>query len=126
MIWKILTAQIRENIYYSLTSHRLLPDEQKGCCKRFRRTTELLHLLHESKTRRKNLARAWIDIKKAYDMVKQRWMINCLKMFKISHEVIKSIEKTMKTRGVQLTAKGRNLFEIKIVIGAFGTITKDY
>ena len=27
MIWKILTAQIREKIYYSLTSRGLFPDE---------------------------------------------------------------------------------------------------
>ena len=31
MMWKILTAQIREEIYYSLTSHGLFPDVQKGC-----------------------------------------------------------------------------------------------
>ena len=30
-MWKILTAQIREKIYYSLTSRGLFPDEQKGC-----------------------------------------------------------------------------------------------
>ena len=28
MLWKILTAQIREEIYYSLTSRGLFPDEQ--------------------------------------------------------------------------------------------------
>ena len=33
MMWKILTAQIREKIYYLLTSRGLFPDEQKGCCK---------------------------------------------------------------------------------------------
>ena len=32
MMWKILTAQIREEIYNSLTSRRLFPEEQKGCC----------------------------------------------------------------------------------------------
>ena len=31
IIWKILKAQIREKIYYSLTSRGLFPDEQKGC-----------------------------------------------------------------------------------------------
>ena len=73
MMWKILTAQIREEIYYSLTSRRFFPDEQKGCCKGSRDTAELLyidqHILNESKTRRKNLVMAWIDYKKAYDMV---------------------------------------------------------
>ncbi len=91
MMWKILTTQIREEIHYSLTSRRLFPDEQKG------RTAELLyiaqHILNESKTRRKNLAMAWIDYKNAYDMVPQSWIINCLKMYKISHEIINSIEK---------------------------------
>ncbi len=67
MMWKILTAQTREEIYHSLTNRELFPDEQKGCCKGSRGTAELLyidqHILDESKTRRKNLAMAWIDDK---------------------------------------------------------------
>ena len=65
VMWKILTAQIRELIYYSLTSHSLFPEEQRGCRKGYRGTAELLyidqHILSESKTRRKNIAMAWID-----------------------------------------------------------------
>ena len=83
-MWKILTAQIREEIYYSLTSRGLFPEEQKGCCTGSRGTAELFyidqHILNESKTRWKNLAMAWIDYKKAYDMVLQSWIINSLKM----------------------------------------------
>ena len=30
MMWKILTARIRKNIYYSLSSRGFFPDEQKG------------------------------------------------------------------------------------------------
>ena len=33
MMWKMLTAQIREKIYYSLTSHGLFHVEQKGAAK---------------------------------------------------------------------------------------------
>ena len=62
MMWKILTAQIREEIYYSLTSRGLSPEEQKGCRKGSRGTSELHYInqliLNESKTRRKNLAMA--------------------------------------------------------------------
>ena len=87
VMWKILTAQIRENIYYLLTSHGFFPDKQKGCRKGSRGTAELLYIdqqiLKESKTRRKNLAMAWIDYKKPYDMVPQSWILNCLKMYKI-------------------------------------------
>ena len=61
-------TQIREEIYYSLASRGLFPDEKKGCCKGSRGTSELFyidqHILNESKTRRKNLAMAWIDYKK--------------------------------------------------------------
>ena len=117
MMWKILTAQIREEIYYSLTSHGLFPEEQKGCCKGSRGTAELLyidlHILNKSKTRWKNLATAQIDYKKAYDMLLQSWIINCLKIYKIS-EVINFIKKTIKTRRVELTAGGRSITEAKM------------
>ena len=123
MTWKILSSQIKEKIYYSLTSRRLFPDEQKGGLKGSRGTAELLyidqHILNESKTRRKNLAMAWIDFEKAYDMVPQCWIIQCLKMYKVSHEVINFFEKTMKTWKVELTAGGRSLAETKIQRGIF-------
>ena len=118
MTWKILTAQKREEIYYSLTSRGLFPAEQKGCRKESRGTEELLcidqHILNESKTRRENLAMAWIYYKRAYVMVLQSWIINCLKMYKTSDEVIKFIEKTMKTWRVELTTGRRSLAEAKI------------
>ena len=60
---------------------------------------------------------AWIDYKKAYDMVPQSWIINCLKMYKISHETINFIEKTMKNWRVELTVGGKSLVETKIQIG---------
>ena len=77
------------------------------------------NILNESKTRRKNLAMAWIDYKKASDMVPHSWIINCLKMYKTSDEVINFIDKTMKTWRVELTAEGRRLAEVKIQRGIF-------
>ena len=115
MTWKILTAQIREKVFYSLTSHELFPDEQKGWRKGSRGTAELLYIdqqiLNESNTSRKNLATAWIDNTKAYDTLPQSWILHCLKMYKISHEVINFIEQTMKTWRVELTAGGSSIAE---------------
>ena len=55
IMWKILTVQIREEIYYSLTSRGFFPEEQKRCRKGSKDTAELLyidqHILNESKTR---------------------------------------------------------------------------
>ena len=60
-----------------------------------------------------------MDYKKAYDMVPPSWIINYHKMYKISHEVINFIEKSMKTWKVELTAGGRALAEINIQRGIF-------
>ena len=115
-LWKILTAQVREEVYYSLTSREFFTEEQKNCRKGSRGITELLyidqHILNESKTRGKNLAMTWIDSKG--HMI---WL--CLKICKISLEVINFIEKTMKTWRVELTAEGRSLAEAKIHRGIF-------
>ena len=40
VMWKILMAQIREEIYFSLTSRVLFPDEQRGYCKGSRQGKE--------------------------------------------------------------------------------------
>ena len=120
MMWKILTAQIKEEIYYSLTNDGLFPDKEKGCCKWSRGTAELLyidqHILSESKTRRKNLAIAWTDYKKAYDMVLQSWIINSFIIYK---NIINFIEKNMKIWRVKLAALGRSLAEAKIHRGIY-------
>ena len=52
-------------------------------------------------------------------MVPQSWIINCLKMYKISHETINFIEKNMKNWRVELTAGGKRLAETKIQRGIF-------
>ena len=62
-----------------------------------------------NKTRQKNLAMEWIEDEKAYDIVAQSWIINCLKMYKISSEVIKFIGNTMENWRVELTARGKKL-----------------
>ena len=62
---------------------------------------------------------AGIDNKKAYDMVPQSWTINCLKMYKISDEVMNFIEKTVKIWAVKLMAGGKSLAETKIQSGIF-------
>ena len=54
--------------------------------------------------------------KHSYDVNWQQkgWIIDCLKMYKISDEVINSIEKTMEHGRVELTAGEKSLAEVKI------------
>ena len=62
---------------------------------------------------------AWIDYEKAYDMVPQRWILYCLKMYKIPDEIIKFIDKIMETLRVELTVRWKSLAEVKIKRGIF-------
>ena len=48
---------------------------------------------------------AWIDYKKAYDMISHSWIINSLKMYKISEEIINFIDKTMTLLVIKLTRR---------------------
>ena len=72
LMWKLLTGVIADQIYAHLDQEKLLPEEQKGCRKVSRGTNNLLcidrALIKEVKSRNKNLAMAWIDYKKAYDV----------------------------------------------------------
>ena len=67
------------------------------------------HILNESKTRRKNLAMAWIDCQKACDMVPQSWILRCLKVYKIPDQIVQFIEKTMQAWRVQFAVGGQSL-----------------
>ena len=86
MMWKILTAQTREVTYDLLTSRGLLPRNRKDVAKDLEAQESYFTLINTSSTRAeqdvKNLAMAWIDYKKAYDMVPQSWIIHRLKMDK--------------------------------------------
>ena len=114
---KILTAQITEEIYYS-PIYWTVSGIQKGCHRGTRKTADLLytdqHIFKESKERRKDVAMAWVDNEKAYGMVQQTCIVNCLKMYKLSNKVIKFITEVMKNWKVELTAGRKTLAKMKI------------
>ena len=55
----------------------------------------------------------------AHDMVSQSWIIDRLKMYKISDKVFKFIAKAMKNWKVELTAGRKTFVEVKIQISSF-------
>ena len=65
--------------------------EQKGCRKGSRGTNDLLYfdraVIQEVKPRNKNLAMAWIEYKKAYNMVPHLWVIECLDLFGVAENI---------------------------------------
>ena len=99
LMWKFLTGVIADQIYAHLDQEKLLPEEQKGCRKGSRGTNDLLYIdravIKDVKSRNKNLAMAWIDYKKAYDMVPHSWIIECLDLFGVAENIKSLLVNTM-------------------------------
>ena len=78
-------------IYDYLEKKMLLPEEQKGCRRKCKGTADLLFIykmiFREVKMRNKSLAVAWIDCKKAYDMVLHFWIVECSDMVGMSEQI---------------------------------------
>ena len=79
-MWQLLPGVIADHYYGHFDQQKLLPEEQKGCRKTSRGTNYLLYIdgavIRKIKSRKKNLGMAWIDYKKAYDMVHIRGLKN--------------------------------------------------
>ena len=90
-MWKLLSGVFADQIYGHLDQQKLLPEEQKRCRKRSRGTSDLLYIdravIREVKSRKKNLAMAWIDSNKACDMVPHSWIKECLDFFGIAENI---------------------------------------
>jgi len=57
----------------------------------------------EAKQRARNISMAWIDYKKAYDMIPHSWITECLEMFGVNENIRKLLGNSMKTWRVELT-----------------------
>ena len=122
-MWKLLSGVIADQIYGHLDQQKLLPEEQKGCRKRSRGTNDLLYIdravIREVKSRKKNLAMAWIDYKKAYDMVPHSWIKECLDLFGVAENIKTLLVNSMEKWRVMLCAGNSELGEVDIKRGIF-------
>ena len=108
LMWKLFSGVIADQIYGDLDQQKLLPEEQKGCRKRSRGTNDLPYIdtaiIREVKSRKKNLAMAWIDYKKAYDMVLHSWIKECLDLFGVAENIKTLVVNSMEKWRVMLCA----------------------
>ena len=123
LMWKLLTGIFADKIYSHLLENDILPEEQKGCRKKSRGTKDQLlidkTILRETRIRKRCLAMAWIDYRKAYDMVPHSWILEMLKLVKVSENIGRLIENSMANWSTLLTANGEELGQVKINRGIF-------
>ena len=91
--------------------------------KKSRGTNDLLYIdravIREVKSRKKNLAMAWIDYKKAYDMVPHSWIVECLDLFGVAENIRTLLVNSMEKWKVMLCAGNLELGEVDIKRGIF-------
>ena len=101
----------------------MLPEVQKGCRKVSRGTNDLLYVdravIKEVKSRNENLAMAWIDYKKAYDMVPYLRIIECLDLFGVAENIKSLLVNSMEKWKVMLCSGNSELGEVEIKQGIF-------
>ncbi len=122
-MWKLLSGILSEKMYYHLETEQILPEEQKGCRKGSRGTKDQLLIdkmvLRNCKHRKTNLAMAWIDFRKTYDMVPHSWILETLKLTGIASNVQRLVRVSIANWKTVLTSNGQTLGEAKIQRGIF-------
>ena len=88
-----------------------------------RRTNDLLYIdrtvIREVKPWKNNLAMAWIDYKKAYDIVPHSWIKEHLDLFGVAEHVKISLVNSLEKLRVMLCAGNSELGEVDIQWGVF-------
>lgn len=123
LMWKLLTGIFAEKIYDHLQENSLLPEEQKGCRKRSRGTKDQLLIdkavLREARVKKRFLAMAWIDYRKAYDMLPHSWILESLGLVKVAKNIEDLLRGSMRDWKTMLMANGESLGEVDIRRGIF-------
>ena len=123
LMWKLLTGVIAEEMYNYLEREKILPEEQKGCKRGSRGTKDQLLIdktvLKDCKKRHTNLSMAWINYRKAYDLIPHNWVNDCMKMFRIAENLRTFLQKSMQQRSLSLTANSEDLGKVNVKGGIF-------
>ena len=123
LMWKLFTGILGDEMYEHFERENLLPEEQKGCRRKSRGTKDQLlidkMILKNCKRRQTGLGMAWIDYKKAYDMIPHSWLQRCMVIFGVADNMYKVLLNSMEKSKSDLTAGGENLGTVNIRRGIF-------
>lgn len=123
LMWKLLTGIFAGQIYKHLESNGLLPEEQKGCRKNSRGTKDQLLIdkavLKQAKLMKHSLSMAWVDYRKAYDLVPHSWLLKMMDLSKIAGNLKDLIANSMGNWNTDLSCAGKSLCNVEIKRGIF-------
>ena len=116
VMWKLLTDIISERLYNYLEETNTIPHQQKGCRRKCRGTKDQLLQNGDDEQQEKQtyLSMAWIDYKKAFNMIPHSWLIDCLEIYGAEENTIRFLKNTMPSWKTILTSSGTRLAEANI------------
>ena len=120
-MWELLTGVIAEEMYNYLERVNIFPEEQKECKRGSRgRKDQLLidkTVLRDCKKRHTNQSMAWIDYRKANELIPHSWVNECMEMFGIAENLRTFLQKGMQQWRLSLTANGEDRREVNVKRG---------
>ena len=118
MTWKLPTGITSDKTYDHSEENKLLREEQKGSSRKCQGTKDQLMIdrciLQNCRKRKTNLSMAWIDYKKAYDMVPHSWITTTMGMVGLADNIIGLIKQSMNKWKTNLYADGKLLGSVPI------------
>ena len=104
LMWELLTGLINEEMYNCLEQRKILPEERNDA-KEIGKT-----VFKDCKKRHTHLSMAWIDYRKAYDLVPHSWVNECMQIFGIAGNLRIFLQKSMQQWRLcmQMVNNGRN------------------
>ena len=97
---------------------RILPKEQKGSRKHYLLDFDK-SIKRNAQAGKKNLAMAWINYQKAYDMVRQSLIKECLNIFGIARNMKRLLVNSTTDWRTELVPENTSIREVKINRGIF-------
>ena len=118
-IGKFMTRIIAKKIYNFLDKNDKLRVPQKGSGKKSTGTKDQLLIdkttLRDCRKRYTNLGTAWVDYKRAYDMVAHSWMLESLELLQMSDNILKFVKRSKTNWKTELTSCGESLATLNII-----------
>ena len=123
IVWKVFTGIMSDYLYDFLEEEKLLSMEKRGCKRTTRGTKDQLLInkavLKDSKRSHTNLAMAWVDCRKAYDLIPHSRIRECLELVGVADNAKRVLSSSMKNWKLELTSSGVSLGEVNIRRGIF-------
>ena len=112
-IYKLFTKTLERAIAGQL--EKVLTDEQKGCRSRVYGAQHQLIIdrviTEAAKVGKQDLAQVWLDMRKAFDSVSHKWILQVLQAYGIDQRVVRTLEQLMGNWRTVLTAEGEEISE---------------